>query len=519
MIAPYDTKCGPLVSVLVPTFNRRRYLREALESLVRQTHAHFEAFVVNDGGEPVADLVASFNDPRLVMLDRRENRGKAASLNEALQHARGKYVAYLDDDDRYYPRHLAALIEALESQDNCQAAYTDLYKVHCRIEPDGSRQVLGKVVNISRDFDRFFLCHFNHVLHVSLAHRRDLLARTGLYNENLRVLIDWDMTRRLAFFTDFLHLPEVTGEFYGPEGACDRISYRMRLDKVEYLKQVLTIRTARPAKPWPKMPDLSLIYLPDTMDAAAGETLRHIWLWTFMPYEVYLPLPPRQISRLDTDMPALVPVHVPDGTTRAARLNAALARATGDYVAVVTPSVRVQEMWVEKALYAATRDAEGKTAYALAPAEDGWTALVVRRDILASARAARPNAGLRESLEAAGISLRGPDPTQLPFQFDELLLNAQALEAEGAWLLAARSYAEIGRRYGNQRWMRERAAAAYFHDGAHNEEALSICRELNATQPTVSTVLLEAKLLKGAGKFDEALALLNQAEAILSSER
>jgi glycosyltransferase involved in cell wall biosynthesis len=518
MIAPYDTKNGPLVSVLVPTFNRHRYLQEALASLVRQTHANFEAFVVNDGGRPVADLVASFNDPRLVMLDRRENRGKAFSLNQALGRAQGRYVAYLDDDDRYYPHHLATLVEALETQDDCHAAYTDLYKVHCRMEPDGSRRVLGKVVNISRDFDRFFLCHFNHVLHVSLAHRRDLLDRTGPYNENLRVLIDWDITRRLAFFTDFLHVPEITGEFYGPVGACDRISYRMRLNRVEYLKQVLAIRTARPAKPWPKMPDLSIIYLPDTLDTAAGGTLRHIWLWTFMPYQVYLPLPQKQLARLDTQMPALVAVPVRDGATRAARLDAALARTEGDYVAVVPQGTRVEELWVEEALHAAFRDGTGKTAYSLETPQDGWTAVVVRRDVLASARAAHPDADLHASLKAAGIAVREPGPTERPFQFDFVLQQAQEMEAEGAWAGAAQVYTQLGRRFGNQRWMQERAAAALFHDSTRNEKALALCRELNVSRPTVSTLLLEARALKRAGKFDEARAALDQARTILSSK-
>jgi len=96
---------GPLVSVLVPTFNRRRYLKEALAGLLGQTYGQFEAIVVNDGGEPVADVVERFADPRLVLIERRENRGKAASLNQALALASGKYVAYLDDDDLYYPQH------------------------------------------------------------------------------------------------------------------------------------------------------------------------------------------------------------------------------------------------------------------------------------------------------------------------------------------------------------------------------------------------------------------------------
>ncbi|MEA3368402.1 MAG: glycosyltransferase, partial [Planctomycetota bacterium] len=185
---PHSREDAPLVTVLVPTFNRRRFLADALASLVAQTYETFEAIVINDGGAGVRDVVDGFADPRLVLIERQENRGKAASLNEALERARGTYVAYLDDDDRYYPNHLARLVETLEGRTDCGVAYTDLYKVHCRLRPDGSRQVLGKVVNVSRDFDRFFLCYFNHTLHVSVMHRRDLLERTGPYDESLAIL-------------------------------------------------------------------------------------------------------------------------------------------------------------------------------------------------------------------------------------------------------------------------------------------------------------------------------------------
>ena len=92
---------GPLVSVLLPTHNRRRYLAEALASAVQQTYRNLEIFVIRDGGEDVADVVRSFDDPRVILIDRRENRGKPFSLNEALSQAQGKYIAYLDDDDVY----------------------------------------------------------------------------------------------------------------------------------------------------------------------------------------------------------------------------------------------------------------------------------------------------------------------------------------------------------------------------------------------------------------------------------
>lgn len=104
----------PLVSILIPTFNRRRYLAQALASALRQTYPSIEVIVINDGGEDVGDIVQSFADQRVVFINRRQNRGKAYSLNEALSRASGKYITYLDDDDMYYPYHVETLANALE---------------------------------------------------------------------------------------------------------------------------------------------------------------------------------------------------------------------------------------------------------------------------------------------------------------------------------------------------------------------------------------------------------------------
>ena len=261
----YEKTNGPVVSVLISTFNRLQSLYEALSSVFGQSYKNLQVIVVNDGGEDVSETIDSFNESRLVYINRKENRGKAFSLNEALHEAEGKYIAYLDDDDLYYPFHIETLVKALENETDCRVAYSDLYKTYCKVFPDGSRQILSKVVEVSRDFDRFLMLNFNHVLHVSLMHHRDLLEKTGPYNEQLNVLIDWDLTRRLAFFSDFYHVHKVTGEYSHPMGECDRISVQRRKDKKEYLRNVLTIRTTRPPKPWLKIEDLSIIFVADRL--------------------------------------------------------------------------------------------------------------------------------------------------------------------------------------------------------------------------------------------------------------
>ena len=105
---------NPLVSVTMGTHNRPTWLKTALDSVYAQTMQDFEIVLVRDGGCPVD--VSQYDD-RLKFIDRDENKGFAYSLNEALHYAQGRYIAYLGDDDRYYPHHLKTLTEAIEGTD------------------------------------------------------------------------------------------------------------------------------------------------------------------------------------------------------------------------------------------------------------------------------------------------------------------------------------------------------------------------------------------------------------------
>jgi glycosyltransferase involved in cell wall biosynthesis len=507
-------KNGPLVSVLLPTFNRAKYLAQALASIVRQNYRNLQIIVINDGGCDVTGIIESFNDQRIMYINRRQNRGKPASLNEALAYAKGKYVAYLDDDDVYYSNHIETLVDALESRADCGVAYTDLYKVYCNVTPDGDRIVLSKVVEISRDFDRFLMLYFNHVLHVSCLHRRDLLDKTGPYNENLSVMIDWDMTRRLAFFSDFEHIHRVTGEFYQQAGGSDRISVRQRKDKLSYTKNVLAIRTTRPVKPWSKIEDLSIIFVADELNQEAGTTIGLVWRHTFYPYKLYLPLPGDSFSRLNTDMPNIVAVPVDRASTQGQRLDRAIAECEGQYVAVVPTGFPVRDMWIEDSLYALLNTPNQQEAFELEDSNSDCSAVVMRKEHLYLARGKYPNLPVREALTAAGISVRRLRPDEIPFQLDSLLEQAQKEEESGNWKRSAEIYGFIGDHYQNQLWMKSLKASALFKAGDF-AGAAELASRINRQCPTVDMLLLEAKLKRRDRDFDSAVALLRQAEEIL----
>lgn len=506
---------GPLVSVIVPTFNRRLYLPVALTSLVRQTYRNLEIFVVNDGGQDVADIVRSFNEPRLTFINRRENRGKPYSLNEALSRARGKYIAYLDDDDLFYPHHIESLVHALEGQTDCHVAYSDLYRTYCRVSADGTRQVVSKQVEVCRDFDRFMMLYFNHVLHVSLMHRRDLLDKTGPYNEDLNILIDWDMTRRLAFFTDFHHVPTITGEFYSPIGECDRISVQQRKQPEEYLKNVLAIRTTRPRKPWARLADLSIIFLCEGWDKSIAGVLGRIWRHTFYPYRIFIPLPPTAIPHGNIGMPNVTFVPVDPLSSPDERVDVALRQSDGEYIASVPQAQPIKDMWLEDPLYALINASQQSEGFFLEDATTEQGGVVLKRTDLEAARRGHPHLSVEASLAACGIRVRQARKEELPFQFDQLLWQARFSEADGNWSLAGQLFEYTATHHDNEVWMKAMAARAYFEAGNQDRAGRLSC-EVNRTRPTVDTLLIEAKIRRKENDLAGAIGLLSQAERCLA---
>lgn len=106
---------SPRVSVIIPTFNRSAYLRQAIASVLVQSYADYEILVVNDGSTDNTDaVIAGFTDARIVCLQQR-NAGRSAARNHALIQAKGEYVAFLDDDDLYLPDKLAKQVAFLDT--------------------------------------------------------------------------------------------------------------------------------------------------------------------------------------------------------------------------------------------------------------------------------------------------------------------------------------------------------------------------------------------------------------------
>jgi glycosyltransferase involved in cell wall biosynthesis len=118
---------SPLVSVIVPTFNRTRFLPEALASALGQTYGPLEIIVADDAStEDVQGAVLSqFRDPRVRYERNPQNLGMGPNCWNALARASGTYVATLHDDDIWEPDFLASLVPPLEADPSLSVAFCD----------------------------------------------------------------------------------------------------------------------------------------------------------------------------------------------------------------------------------------------------------------------------------------------------------------------------------------------------------------------------------------------------------
>ncbi|GGY28056.1 glycosyltransferase [Paludibacterium paludis] len=216
---------GPLFSVIVTTYNRPRLLVDALTSILAQTLQDWEIILVNDGGdlvEPALDWIR--RDSRITYL-RQPNRGVSAARNNALRLARGRYIAYLDDDDIMLPNHLTLLARGLERYPD-RVVYTDSEMVLEEIG-SGIRKELGRLKPYAHgnyDFARLQIA--NYIPINTFAHDRRWLDKVGVFDESLSAVEDWDLLIRLSRATDFHHIQEVTCEVRQRKGAENHLTGR-----------------------------------------------------------------------------------------------------------------------------------------------------------------------------------------------------------------------------------------------------------------------------------------------------
>ena len=187
-----DDDPPPLVSVVIPTYNYARFLGEAIESAQAQAGVPVEIIVVDDGSkDDPAAVVHRYPGVRLI---RQDNSGLAAARNTGWRNAVGRFVVFLDADDRLIPNALCANLANFTACPDCGFVYGG-YRF---IDADGQVRKPASLVEIGADPFASFLRGNAIGMHATVMYRRAALEEVGGFDPTLRACEDYDLYLRLS---------------------------------------------------------------------------------------------------------------------------------------------------------------------------------------------------------------------------------------------------------------------------------------------------------------------------------
>ena len=196
------------ISVVIRTKDRPSLLAEAIAS-VQATAYPCEIVVVNDGGQKP-------DAPNARVVNHDVSQGRAEAGNAGVRAATNAFIAFLDDDDLFYPEHLSTLANAARSSH--AAWYTDAVSAFLRPAESGAYGTHSRMRIYAHDFDRDLLLVDNYIPLPSLLFRREHFLDLGGFDRTFDLFEDWDFLIRLSQRGDFLRIPRVTCEVRHFEG-------------------------------------------------------------------------------------------------------------------------------------------------------------------------------------------------------------------------------------------------------------------------------------------------------------
>lgn len=225
----------PYVTVLMSVYNAGDYLVQAIQSILEQSFRNFEFLIINDAStDRSREIILSFNDPRIVLVDNANNIGLTRSLNKGLKLARGRYIARMDADDIAMPERLKKQVDFLDAHPDY-----GLVGTYFQLYPS------GKIMRVPVQDEeiRTFMLFSNTFAHPSVMFRKELVDRYQLYyNEELLAAQDEELWYRMSKYGKIYNLPEVL------------LQYRVHPDQISSSRHQLQQSISMQIK-WQKIKD------------------------------------------------------------------------------------------------------------------------------------------------------------------------------------------------------------------------------------------------------------------------
>ncbi|MGK0365971.1 MAG: glycosyltransferase involved in cell wall biosynthesis [Saprospiraceae bacterium] len=180
------------ISVLLCTYNDEAFLAEAIQSILSQTFMDFEFIIINDGSTDETEaIIQSFSDERILYLKNTKNSGLEFSKNRGIEIAKGKYIAYLDGDDKSHEGRLQAQFDYMEANPEIGLCATAM-------------QYFGKTSNFLYPPETDDLIRLEALSDTPLPHPTCMIRTAVLHKNKIRYRTDFNAAEDYPFMLDLL---------------------------------------------------------------------------------------------------------------------------------------------------------------------------------------------------------------------------------------------------------------------------------------------------------------------------
>jgi glycosyltransferase involved in cell wall biosynthesis len=228
---------APLITVIIPTYNRKEKTLRAIFSVIEQGRSDVEILVVDDGSvDDTAEFLAEKQLP--INLIQKENGGVSSARNTGIKNAKGKYIAFLDSDDTWLPNKLNKQIEYFEAHPEVSLVYTDQYLCIDGKDLDITRFQRNKPEdNLALPaFVQFTPVHTSTVLI-----KKEVLDTVGYFNETLKMHEDSELWNRVSEYGTLGFVEEVLSRYYWDSDADHLTSTKNKMKFIEEGKKYLEL--------------------------------------------------------------------------------------------------------------------------------------------------------------------------------------------------------------------------------------------------------------------------------------
>lgn len=201
-----------LVSIIMPTWNRRNIIDRAIRSVLNQSYQHFELVIADDGStdgtyEYITRTYGKLIRTQKIKVIACPHGGVSAARNSALRASRGDLIAYLDSDNAWQEHFLAVITAGFAGCPQADCVYTPIL-INDADAPETDQETIGK------PYDRCELLRSNYIDMNGFSHRRKCYIENGDFNLALNRLVDWELIIRYTSRVAPLYIPVIGVDYY-----------------------------------------------------------------------------------------------------------------------------------------------------------------------------------------------------------------------------------------------------------------------------------------------------------------